>query len=148
MTNVRRDVIRKGARIRLLSMPDDPDPIPVGSTGTIESVTEGPLGQVHVRWDNNSRSLSLVPGVDRFEIIEPGPEKDEPAGPTPVTVPCSVYAGIVAARDAGMFNMLDLPAIAGLTRQLGFDEAADWLNDRRNRRAYAEGIFRGFKAGE
>jgi hypothetical protein len=148
MTNVGKDVIRKGARIRLLSMPEDPDPIPVGSTGTIESVTEGPLGQVQVRWDDSHRTLSLIPGVDRFEIIEPGPETGEPAGPTPVTVPRPVYEGIVAAREAGMFNMLDLPAIAGLTRQLGFDEAADWLNDRRNRKAYAEGIFRGFKAGE
>jgi len=129
-------------------MPDDPNPIPVGSTGTIEAVTEGPLGQVHVKWDDSGRTLSLIPGVDRFEVIERGPEIDEPAGPTPVAVPRAVYEGIVAARDSGMFNMLDLPAIAGLTRQLGFDEAADWLLDRQNRRTYAEGIFRGFKAQE
>jgi hypothetical protein len=137
-------MIRKGARIRLLSMPDDPDPIPVGSTGTIESVTECPLGQVRVKWDDSGRSLALIPGVDRFEVIERGPETAEPPGPTPVVVPRNVYAGILAARDSGMFNLLDLPAIAGLTRQLGFDEAADWLNDRRNRKRYAEGIFRGF----
>ena len=133
--------------MRLIHMPDDPDPIPAGSTGTIESVTEGPLGQVWVRWDSG-RSLALVPGVDRFEVIERGPEPDQPTGPTPVAVPRAVYEGIVAARDSGMFNMLDLPAIAGLTRQLGFDEAADWLNDRRNRRTYANGIFRGFQAEE
>jgi len=137
-------MIRKGDRIRLLSMPDDPDPIPVGSTGTIVSVTEGPLGQVHVKWDDSNRTLALIPGVDRFEVVERGPEPDEPVGPTPVTVSRAVYQGIEAARRSGMFNMLDLPAIAGLTRQLGFDEAADWLNDRRNRRTYAEGIFRGF----
>jgi hypothetical protein len=128
-------------------MPDDPDPIPVGATGTIESVTEGPLGQVHVRWDSG-RSLSLIPGVDRFEVIERGPEPEQPTDPSPVPVPRAVYEGIVAARDSGMFNMLDLPAIAGLTRQLGFDEAADWLGDRSNRKAYAEGIFRGFKPQE
>jgi hypothetical protein len=125
-------------------MPDDPDPIPVGATGTVESVTEGPLGQVHVKWDSG-RTLSLVPGVDRFEVIERGPEPAEPTGRNPVAVPKAVYDGIGAARDSGMFNMLDLPAIAGLTRQLGFDEAADWLNDRSNRKTYAEGIFRGFK---
>ena len=139
--------VRAGDRIRLINMPDDPDPIPAGSTGTIESVTDGPLGQIHVKWDDSGRTLSLVPGVDRFEVIERGPESDEPvapAGPTPVTVPHNVYEGIDAARRAGLFNMLDLPAIAGLTRQLGFDEAADWLNDRRNRETYAEGIFRGF----
>lgn len=118
-------MLRKGARIRLLSMPDDPDPLPTGSTGTIESVTEGPLGQVWVRWDDSSRLLALVPGVDRFEVIEHHPEPEEPTSPTPVVVPRSVYEGLEAARMSGMFNMLDLPAIAGLTRQLGFDEAAD-----------------------
>jgi hypothetical protein len=125
-------------------MPDDPDPIPIGSTGTVESVTEGPLGQVHIRWDDSHRSRSLIPGVDRFEIIARGPEPPEPPRASPVVVPQAVYEGIVAARESGMFNLLDLPAIAGLTRQLGFDEAADWLNDRRNRKRYAEGIFRGF----
>jgi hypothetical protein len=129
--------------VRLLNMPDDPDPIPVGSTGTVEAVTEGPLGQVHVAWDSG-RALSLVPGVDRFEVIDRGPEPEHPAGPTPVAVPRAVYEGIVAARKAGMFNMFDLPAIAGLARQLGFDEAADWLNDRSHRKTYVEGIFRGF----
>ena len=136
--------IRRGDRIRLLSMPDDPDPIPAGSTGTIESVTVGPFGQVWVRWDS-SRTLALIPGVDRFEVIERGPETDQPTGPIPVAVPRAVYEGIEAARNSGLFNMLDLPAIAGLTRQLGFDEAADWLNDRGNRKTYAEGIFRGFE---
>ena len=139
--------IRKGDRIRLLHMPDDPDPIPAGSTGTIESVTEDPLGQIWVRWDSG-RSLALVPGVDHFEVIERGPEPETPSGPTAVAVPRSVYQGIEAARRSGMFNMLDMPAIAGLTRQLGFDEAADWLSDRRNRKTYAEGIFRGFRPEE
>jgi len=148
MTTNRNSVIRAGARIRLLSMPDDPDPIPVGSTGTIESVTDGPLGQVQVRWDDSGRSLALIPGVDRFEVIDPGPGTTEPTPPAPVTVPRAVYEGIVAARESGMYNLLDLPAIAGLTRQLGFGEAADWLNDRGNRKAYAEGIFRGFEPVE
>jgi len=136
--------IRSGDRIRLLSMPDDPDPIPAGSTGTIESVTEGPLGQVQVKWDGSNRSLSLIPGVDRFEVIKRGPEPDQPTGPTPVVVPRAVYEGIAAVRDSGMFNMIDLPAVAGLARQMGFDETADWLDDRGNRTAYAQGIFRGF----
>jgi len=62
-----------------------------------------------------------------------------------IKVPRKVYEGILAARDSGMFNMLDLPAIAGLTRQLGFDGAADWLNDPANRKTYAQGIFTGFE---
>lgn len=139
--------IQTGDRIRLISMPDDPDPIPVGSTGTIEAVTEGPMGQVMVRWDSG-RTLHLIPGVDRFEVIKRATQPEHPTEPTPVVVPAAVYQGIRAARASGMFNMLDLPAIAGLTQQLGFQEAADWLYDRRNRKAYAEGIFKGFQPEE
>jgi hypothetical protein len=56
-------------RIRLLDMPGDPDPLPVGATGTITKRT--PLGQVWVDWDppNERRSLMLVEGVDRWEVI-------------------------------------------------------------------------------
>ncbi len=132
--------VQKGDRIRLLHMPEDPDPIMVGSTGTVTNVTTGPLGQVSVDWDNG-RSLSLVPGMDQFEVIER-------SYPNAVPVPQAVLDGITAARDSGMFNMMDLPAVAGLARQLGFDDAADWLNDRSNRSTYAEGIFRGFRPGE
>ena len=139
--------VQKGDRIRLLHMADDPDPIPAGSTGTVTRVTAGPLGQVDVEWDSG-RSLSLVPGVDRFEVIESAAEASDPDSPTPVTVPRAVYEGIAAVRDSGMFNMLDLPAVAGLARQMGFDEAADWLYDRGNHPTYAQGIFRGFQAEE
>ena len=60
---------RRGDRIRLLSMPNDPDPIPAGSTGTVISVTTGPFAQIEVDWDNG-RTLALIPGVDRFEVID------------------------------------------------------------------------------
>ena len=136
--------VQKGDRVKMIHMPDDPDPIPAGSIGTVTGVTAGPLGQVTVDWDSG-RSLSLVPGVDRFEVIEPAAVASEPDSPTPVAVPKAVYEGIVAARNSGMFNMLDMPAVAGLARQMGCDEAADWLNDRDNRKTYAQGIFRGFR---
>ena len=67
--------IRRGDRIRLTAMPDDPDPIPAGATGTVLSVTDGPLGQIVIAWDNG-RSLALVPGVDRFDVI--GHTNDNP----------------------------------------------------------------------
>ena len=60
---------RRGDRIRLLAMPDDPDPIPSGSTGTVISVTTGTFAQIEVDWDNG-RTLALIPGVDRFEVID------------------------------------------------------------------------------
>jgi hypothetical protein len=61
--------VRPGDCIRLIAIVDDPDPIPAGATGTVLAVTDGPLGQVVVEWDNTSRSLALIPGVDRYEVI-------------------------------------------------------------------------------
>jgi hypothetical protein len=65
-----------GQRIELLAMPDDPDPIPVGSQGTIDYVTgphhtahEPPWYQIGVAWDNG-RTLALCTTKDRFRILE------------------------------------------------------------------------------
>jgi len=128
-------------------MPNDPDPIPVGTAGTVNAVIGGPFGQIQVTWDNG-RTLALIPGMDRFAVIEPAAEAAEPDSPTPVTVPRAVYEGLEAARSEGVFTMLDWHAMAGLASRLGFDDAADWLTDRRNHATYAQGIFRGFKAEE
>lgn len=64
--------VNVGDRIKLTQMPDDPDPIPVGSEGVVVEVTDGPLAQIVVEWIGLTRSLSLVPGVDIFEIVESG----------------------------------------------------------------------------
>ena len=55
-----------GKRIVLDHM-EDPEPIPDGATGTIFHVDD--WGHIHVQWDNG-RSLSVIPGEDRFEITE------------------------------------------------------------------------------
>jgi len=62
-------VVTKGTRIRLIAMPQDPDPIPAGSEGVVVGVNEGSLPQIEVRWDCG-RTLFLLPDVDRFEIIK------------------------------------------------------------------------------
>lgn len=54
-----------GKRVRLIHM-DDPEPIPVGTLGTIIGVD--PVGY-HMKWDNG-RTLSLIPGEDRWEEVE------------------------------------------------------------------------------
>jgi hypothetical protein len=46
---------------------EDPEPIQDGATGTIVHVDD--WGHIHVQWDNG-RSLSVIPGEDRFEIEE------------------------------------------------------------------------------
>jgi len=59
-----------GDRIRLLHMPHDPDPVPMGTTGTVLGVFPQPaLGftQIHVHWDNG-RTLMLCVPPDNFTV--------------------------------------------------------------------------------
>ncbi len=67
--------LKKGDRIRLVSMPQDPDPIPVGSLGTVVAVYDHhDWTQVDVDWDSG-RSLMLTMPEDCIDIIESiGPE--------------------------------------------------------------------------
>lgn len=59
-----------GARIRLLEMPNDPNPISVGSEGTVTGTyIAGPWTQIAVAWDDPTRSLCLTVPPDRFEVI-------------------------------------------------------------------------------
>lgn len=55
-----------GTRIKLNYM-DDPYAVPSGTLGTIDYIDDE--GQIGVSWDNGS-SLSLLYGVDKFEIID------------------------------------------------------------------------------
>jgi len=57
----------QGKRIELILMPKDPRPVPPGTRGTCEMV-DG-VGQLVVKWDNGS-TLSLIPGVDKFKVLE------------------------------------------------------------------------------
>ena len=69
----------KGRRVRLDKMIDDPDPIPVGATGTITHASEVEIvggdryTQLGVKWDNG-RTLGLVVPPDRFSFIDKGGE--------------------------------------------------------------------------
>ena len=65
------DTPKVGDRIRLFHMPEDPDPIPVGSLGTVLAVHHHPgWTQVEVEWDNG-RSLMLTIPDDLIEILGP-----------------------------------------------------------------------------
>lgn len=55
-----------GSRLRALQM-DDPQGIPPGTIGIVAYVDDA--GQIGMKWDNG-RSLSLIPGVDSFEVVE------------------------------------------------------------------------------
>ena len=60
-----REKYPAGTRIRLLLM-EDPQALPAGSEGTVESVDD--VGTIHMRWDCG-RSLGLIVGVDEFVAI-------------------------------------------------------------------------------
>jgi hypothetical protein len=64
---------KKGDRVRMVFMPNDPDPIPEGAEGTVRDVQHLDWGhdkfsQVSVDWDNGRR-LSCVCPPDHLEII-------------------------------------------------------------------------------
>ena len=163
------DRVKVGDRIKLTCMPNDPDPIPLGSEGVVVEVTDGPLAQIVVEWIGLNRSLSLVPGVDEFEIIEPAPEADsktaEPGyGEHPVcktcpwkrtvtvydperavTVPNEVYEGIEAVRSMGAVDLAERAAFARVARWAGFPVAAAWIEAEQNRAAWEQGIQHGFR---
>jgi hypothetical protein len=58
----------QGKRIKLILMPGDPHPVPKDTEGTCEMIDGA--GHLLMKWDNGS-NLSLIPGVDLFEVIEP-----------------------------------------------------------------------------
>lgn len=62
--------VEVGDRIELLNMPDDPDPVKPGTTGTVTSV-DTRMDVVGVKWDDG-RTLNLVLGVDSFHILNEG----------------------------------------------------------------------------
>lgn len=64
---------KRGDRVRLVFMPNDPDPIPEGTEGIVTDVMPIDWGQdkktqVHVAWDNG-RSLSCICPPDFLEIL-------------------------------------------------------------------------------
>lgn len=58
----------EGTRICVDSMENDPNPIPSGTKGTVEFVDD--MGTVFCKFDNG-RSFGVIPGEDRFHIIQP-----------------------------------------------------------------------------
>lgn len=61
--------LSKGDRVELVDMPSDPDPIKVGTKGTVTSVAK--LGNetiYRMNWDDG-RSLSLLETEDKWKKI-------------------------------------------------------------------------------
>ena len=63
-----RERYPRGTRVELLCM-DDPQAPPTGTIGEVIGVDDA--GQLLVQWETGS-SLSLIPGVDSFRIVQKG----------------------------------------------------------------------------
>lgn len=69
---------KAGDRVRLVSMIDDPDPIPAGTAGTVvRPYPQRDWLQLDVAWDNG-RSLMLCIPPDRVEHLD----ADSPNNPS------------------------------------------------------------------
>ena len=60
--------VEVGDRIKLVSMPDDPNPLEVGTEGEVTYI-DNRMDVIGVKWDNG-RTLSLIQNVDTFEILD------------------------------------------------------------------------------
>ncbi|MEZ6152357.1 MAG: DUF4314 domain-containing protein [Pirellulaceae bacterium] len=61
--------LKPGDRVRLISMPHDPHPIPIGTLGTVLDVHDHrDWFQVEVAWDNG-RELMLAMPDDCVEVV-------------------------------------------------------------------------------
>jgi len=63
-----REQYPRGTKVELLGM-DDPQAPTVGTRGEVLGIDDA--GQLLVRWATGS-SLSLIPGVDSFRIVQKG----------------------------------------------------------------------------
>jgi len=65
-----RGRIEIGTRVRITGVMDDPNPLPIGTEGTVDWIGQWRdelTQQIGVAWENGSR-LILLPG-DPFEVI-------------------------------------------------------------------------------
>ncbi len=60
----------------------------------------------------------------------------------PVRVPAGVYRGLMAVRHSGQTNMLEVGTVEHVANELGYHDAADWIEE--NRSAYIRGVHNGF----
>lgn len=96
--------VKPGDRVQITGlMPDDPDPIPIGSTGTVVRVNSA--GQADVDWDvanpktGVKRQLMLLLDVDPYQVI------GQAASPEPT---CKGYGPL--PTDNGENHMRGMPS--------------------------------------
>lgn len=61
-------IARKGLRIKLIKMADDPNPIEEGMEGTIVHIDD--IGTLHIQWDDG-RYFGVIPKIDKYILYPP-----------------------------------------------------------------------------
>ncbi len=64
----------------------------------------------------------------------------------PIEVPTAVFDGLETVQESRETSMLDHQAVQDIAVCLDYPETASWV--RENRRAYLEGVSRGFLVAE
>ena len=75
-------------------------------------------------------------------LIKHGLAEVQDDKPARIAIPALVWQGIDAVRLSGLTNMLDRPVVVRLAGELGYPDAARWIEE--HPKEYAEGVFRGF----
>lgn len=103
-----------GTRVELVDMKDEQAP-PIGTKGTVMYVDD--IGSIGVNWDNGS-SLSVAFGADCCRSLVPEFTQ-------------TVRNELLAIRESGESNMLDLPTVQRLAYERGFYELVCFIEDHR-----------------
>ena len=94
--------------------------------------------ELTVRGDTpEEKAASFLDALIKHGLAEVQDDK-----PARIPIPALVWQGIDAVRLSGLTNMLDRPVVARLAEELGYPDAARWIEA--HPKEYAEGVFRGF----
>ena len=113
-----------GARVELLQM-DDVQAPPIGTKGTVVGVDDA--GSIMVRWDNGS-GLSVAYGVDCCRSLVPEFTQ-------------TVRDQLMAVRDSGETNMLDVPMVQRLAFDRNYYELVSFIEE--HKKSYLTFIMKG-----
>ena len=94
--------------------------------------------ELAVRGDTpEEKAASFLDALIKHGLAEVQDDKS-----TRIPIPSLVWQAIDAVRLSGLTNMLDRPVVARLAGELGYPDAARWIEE--HPKEYAEGVFRGF----
>lgn len=94
--------------------------------------------ELAVRGDTpEEKAASFLDALIKHGLAEVQDDK-----PERIPIPALIWQGVDAVRLSGLTNMLDRPVVARLAGELGYPDAARWIEE--HPKEYAEGVFRGF----